>query len=200
MVSSVNAAGLVGKTVAEQRAQYERKFSPCKTATSATFGAVGLKLANDAVLRKNASKTISLLQGVNADEFIATNNLSKDAVKSAIENAQQTLTSTQYLSKIKEAVKSPSSVVDKVKNWATNVNIREIPANLKKYVSKTIEGLKTSAKSLKGETLSATLKNVLNATKTAKGKNVLTLATGALCGLMLFGTSKIVKKHDKNQA
>lgn len=191
MVSSVNA---------NQQAQYERKFSLGKTATSATFGAIGLKLANDAVLRKNAHNT---LNNIRSQHILASDQFVTEATQNAkklCEDASKTLSNTEYLTRIKEAVKNPTQIVDKVKNWAINVNVREIPANSKKAVTKAVEGFKTSAKSLKGETLSATLKNVLNATKTAKGRNVLTLATGALCGLMLFGTSKIVKKHDKNQA
>lgn len=191
MVSSVNA---------NQQAQYERKFSLGKTATSATFGALGLKLANDAVLRKNAQNT---LNNIRAQHILASDQFVTEATQNAkkvCEEASNHLTNTQYLSKIKDAIKNPSQLVDKVKNWAMNVNVREIPANSKKLFSKTIEGLKTSAKSLKGETITDTLKNVLNATKTTKGRNVMTLAAGALCGLMMFGTSKIVKTHDKNQA
>ncbi len=188
MVSSVNTNSQV---------QYERKFSLGKAATSATVGALALKAANDAVLRNSASKTMTLLRGAGADEFIASNNLSKSAVKKAVKEAKQTLINTQYLADIKNGIKNPKTGFAKVKDFATNTfkntNLKEIPAKAKGVGEK----LLTSVKTLKGKTLKETLTNVLNATKTTKGKNALTLATGALCGLMLFGASKVVKKENQ---
>ena len=199
MVSSVNA---------NQQVQYERKFSLGRTVAGATTGAIALKTVNDAVMRKQASQTIQLLRGANADEFIKANNISKTAVKNSIKNAKKVLKSTDYLTTIKEGVKSPketvSKIVDYTKNTVKNTNVKDIPGKAKNLPSQAkgifknvAEKVVNTAKSLKGETLKETLANVMKASKTVKGKQAVNLALGAVCGLLIFGTTKLVKTDKK---
>lgn len=201
MVSSINT---------NQQSQYERKFSLGRTVAGATTGAIALKTVNDVVMRKQASQTLQLLQGAKADEFIKANNISKTAVKQSVNNAKQVLKSTDYLSTIKENVKSPKEAISKLVNYAkdkvTKTNVKDIPSTLKTVPSKA-KGLfgkvatkvTKTAKSLKGATLKETFANVMKASKTVKGKQAVNLALGAVCGLLIFGTSKLVKT-DKKEA
>ena len=199
MVSSINT---------NQQAQYERKFSLGRTVAGATTGAIALKTVNDAVMRKQASQTMQLLRGANADEFIKANNISNAAVKNSIKNAKKVLKSTDYLTTLKESVKSPketvSKIVDYTKNTVKNTNVKDIPGKAKNLPTQakglfekvSAKVLKT-AKSLKGETLKETMANVMKASKTVKAKQLVNLALGAVCGLLIFGTTKLVKTDKK---
>lgn len=194
MISSVNT---------NQQAQYERRFSLGRTVAGATTGAIALKTVNDAVMRRQASQTIQLLKGAGADEFIKANNISKTAVKNSVKNAEQVLKSTDYLSTIKESVKTPKETISKLVNYTKdtvkNTSVKDIPSKIKGFAGNISSKVITTAKSLKGETLKETFNNVMKASKTVKGKQAVNLALGAVCGLMIFGTSKLVKTN-KTQA
>ncbi|MBQ9688005.1 hypothetical protein IJV79_00045 [bacterium] len=186
MVNSVNSYS--------QAPQYENKFSVGKTVSAGVAGAALFKVANDALLRKDASRTMSLLRGVGADEFITSSNISHSAVKKAVNEAQKVLKSTDYINTIKQSVKSPKETATKVVETATETikgsKLSDIGKHLLNKAKAVGTKLVSTAKSLKGETFKETISKVMKASKTVKGKQVVTLALGAVCGLMLFGTSQ----------
>lgn len=192
MVSSVNQ---------NSQAQYERRFSLSKAATSAATGAALFKVTNDALMRRQANNTISLLRSPNADQYIKSANISKETVKTALKDADSVVKNTEYLSKIKNAVKSPketiSKIADKVTTTVKKTSVKDIPSKAKGFVTKFAEKAVKTAKSFKGETLKETMTNVLKATKTAKGKQVVNVALGAVCGLLLFGATKVKKTKEQ---
>jgi phage-related protein len=180
-----------------QPVQYERKFSAGKFATSAVAGATLFKVANDSLLRRNANQAIDTLS-----RTIGHESLSPEITKNAqdvFNTAKGILDNTNYIDKVKSAIKSPIQTLSKAKdcvvNFVKNFSPSKMIEGAKSIASKALEGLK----SLKGETFKETISKISSASKTIKGRSITTAIIGAVAGLALFGASKVKKVEQPEQ-